>query len=315
MNKKRGYIIKKDVFMYLVMILAILFAAPGNSMRAYAMTPRVMMTDYSLDKKDIYPGDTFSLSFKLKNTSKNTVMNLKCVVVSDKGEFLPSEGVGSSYVDEIVTVTDDEAFSTDEIAGEEEIELTFKLEAVKKLEEKTYSLKVKTEYEDWSGSYKSEDSVYVPIKLKTEVLVSDTYIAEEEIHLGDNIEIVSTVNNIGAADTYKVTAQVTGHNIADSKSYIGNIKPGKNANIDIITKAIKHDDVRDATEYDNDLIITYEDIDGNKYTEKESLGNIKVLEQDFSDIIQIIIAAAVVLIIIFFVRRHLKRKKLERNFD
>ena len=317
MNKKRGYIIKKDVFMYLVMILAILFAAPGNSMRAYAMTPRVMMTDYSLDKKDIYPGDTFSLSFKLKNTSKNTVMNLKCVVVSDKGEFLPSEGVGSSYVDEI--------------AGEEEIELTFKLEAVKKLEEKTYSLKVKTEYEDWSGSYKSEDSVYVPIKLKTEVLVSDTYIAEEEIHLGDNIEIVSTVNNIGAADIYKVTAQVTGHNIADSKSYIGNIKPGKNANIDIITKAIKHDDVRDATEYDNDLIITYEDIDGNKYTEKESLGNIKVLEQDFSDIIQvkedntrhlteankaeIIIAAAVVLIIIFFVRRHLKRKKLERNFD
>ena len=146
MNKKRGYKIKKDVFMYLVMILAILFAAPGNSMRAYAMTPRVMMTDYSLDKKDIYPGDTFSLSFKLKNTSKNTVMNFKCVVVSDKGEFLPSEGVGSSYVDEI--------------AGEEEIELTFKLEAVKKLEEKTYSLKVKTEYEDWSGSYKSEDSMY-----------------------------------------------------------------------------------------------------------------------------------------------------------
>ena len=84
-------------------------------------------------------------------------------------------------------------------------------------------------------------------------------------------------------------------------------------------------------EYDNDLIITYEDIDGNKYTEKERLGNITVLEQDFSDIIQIkedktkhlteankaeiIIAAALLLVAILFIKRHIKRKKLERSFD
>ena len=190
---------------------------------------------------------------------------------------------------------------------------------------------MKTEYEDWSGSYNSEDTIYIPIKLKTEVLISDTYIAEEEIRLGDNIEIVSTINNTGAADIYKVSAEVSGHNIADATSYIGNIKSGKNANVDIITKATTHDDSRDATIYDNDLIITYEDIDGNKYTEKASLGNINVLEQDFSDVImikedtskhlteankaEIIIAVIVVIVVVFFARRIMKRKRLEKEFD
>ena len=101
--------------------------------------------------------------------------------------------------------------------------------------------------------------------------------------------------------------------------------------MDIITKATKHDDPLDATQYDNDLIITYEDINGNKYSEKVGMGNITVLEQDFSDIIQIkedttkhlteankaeiIIAVTLVLVGIFFVRRTIKRKKLEKNFD
>ena len=77
--------------------------------------------------------------------------------------------------------------------------------------------------------------------------------------------------------------------------------------------------------------ITYEDIDGTKYSEKVGMGNITVLEQDFSDIIQIkedttkhlteankaeiIIAVTLVLVGIFFVRRTIKRKKLEKNFD
>ncbi|MBR3042484.1 MAG: hypothetical protein IKH94_07400 [Eubacterium sp.] len=309
---------RNNIFRVLVMAIVILITGiTGQYFGSYAMTPRVMMTSYSLDKKEIYPGDTFSLKFTIKNTSKNMIMNLKCTAVSAKGEFLPINGVGTDYVDEI--------------AGEEEQEIILDFEAVKGLSEKTYNIKIKTEYEDWSGSYKSEDTVYIPIKLKTEVLVSDTYIAEEEIRLGDNIEIVSTINNIGAADIYKVTAQLSGHNIDDATSYIGNIKSGKNANVDIITKATKHDDPLDATQYDNDLIITYEDINGNKYSEKVGMGNITVLEQDFSDIIQIkedttkhlteankaeiIIAVTLVLVGIFFVRRTIKRKKLEKNFN
>lgn len=301
--------------------LMVLVAALGQPHISEAMTPRVMLTEYSIKASDpsgdIYPGDTFTVTFKLKNTSKNKVQNLKYSVVSESGEFLPAEGVGTGFVSEL--------------AGETEEEYSVSLEAAKTLEEKTYKIKIKTEYEDWNGGYKSEDIIYVPISLKTEVLVSDTYIAEEEIRLGDNIEIVSTINNTGAAKIYKVTARVEGHNIADAKTFIGNIDSGKNAAVDIITKATTHDDLRDATEYDNDLIITYEDIEGNEYTVKEGLGSIEVLEQDYSDVIKIkedstkhmsgttksLIAAAILLLVVIAlaVRHVLKKKKLEREFD
>ena len=315
MNKTKNSIKSKLIISFLT-LCAVIASALGQSFSSNAMTPRVMMTEYSLDKDDIYPGDTFTLKFKLKNTSKYRIMNLKCTLVSD-GNFIPVDSVGTGYLDEI--------------AGESEEEMSFTLESVKGLEEKSYSIKIKTEYEDWDGAYKAEDTIYVPIKLKTEVLVSDTYVAEEEIRLGDNIEIVSIINNTGAADIYKVTAQVTGHNIADSTSFIGNIKSGKNANVDLITKATTHDDPRDVTEYENDLIITYEDIYGNKYTEKVSLGKLNVQEQDFSDVIKIkedttkhmsgtdkliiVIVVIVILIAALFVKRRIKRKRLEKEFD
>ena len=312
---------KTKIGIIILALVMILVTALGQSHISEAMTPRVMLTEYSIKASDssgdIFPGDTFTVTFKLKNTSKNKVQNLKYSVVSDNGEFLPAEGVGTGFVSEL--------------AGETEEEYSVSLEAAKTLEEKTYKIKIKTEYEDWNGGYKSEDTIYVPISLKTEVLVSDTYIAEEEIRLGDNIEIVSTINNTGAAKIYKVTARVEGHNIADAKTFIGNIDSGKNAAVDIITKATTHDDVRDATEYDNDLIITYEDIEGNEYTVKEGLGSIEVLEQDYSDVIKIkedttkhmsgstksviVLAIVVVVILVLVIRRIMKRKKLEKEFD
>ena len=312
---------KSKIGITILTLAMVLVTALGQSNISEAMTPRVMLTEYSIKARDssgdIFPGDTFTVTFKLKNTSKNKVQNLKYSVVSENGEFLPAEGVGTGFVSEL--------------AGETEEEYSVSLQAAKTLEEKTYKIKIKTEYEDWNGGYKSEDTIYVPISLKTEVIVSDTYIAEEEIRLGDNIEIVSTINNTGAAKIYKVTARVEGHNIADAKTFIGNIDSGKNATVDIITKATTHDDVRDATEYDNDLIITYEDIEGNEYTVKEGLGSIEVLEQDYSDVIKIkedttkhmsgstksviVLAIVVVVILLLVIRRIMKRKKLEREFD
>ncbi|MCR5213853.1 MAG: hypothetical protein K6E10_05520 [Eubacterium sp.] len=279
-----------------------------------ALTPRVMMTSYSLSSDEIYAGDSFDVSFTLKNTSKNTIMNLKCTVYSEDGSFIPSNSTGTDYVAEI--------------RGEQETELSFSFDSLKNLKQKTYKLKVKLEYEDWSKSYKVEEDIYVPIRLKTDVMVSDTYIADEEIHLGDNVEIVSTINNVGASDIYKVSVSVNGDVIGDANTFIGNVKAGKNASIDIITKATQLSR-KDGDK--NTLVITYEDQDGNEFTIEESIGTIDVMEQDYSDIIQIkedttkqltdiqklgiVIGLAVLVIIILIIRRISKRKKLERDFD
>ena len=286
-----------------------------------AISPKVILSEYSVKGSDssgnIYPGDTFTVTFKLKNTSKNAIQNLKCMASTDGGEFIPVNSTGSTYIAEI--------------KGEQEEEVSLDFKAINKLEEKSYKISIKSEYEDWNGKYEATDTIYVPVSLKTEVVISDTYIAEEEIRLGDNIEIVSTINNTGAAKIYKVTARVEGHNIADAKTFIGNIDSGKNASVDIITKATTHDDARDATDYDNDIIITYEDIEGNEYTLKEGLGKIEVLEQDYSDVIQIkedttkhmsgstksilVLVIVVAIILLLVTRRVMKRKKLEREFE
>ena len=318
MNKFKISFINKTVSILSVLALLIAMVVPLIiGIDSHAITPRVMLSEYSLSSDEIYPGDSFTINFKLKNTSKNPVMNLKCTVSSDNGEFIPVESTGSSYVAEI--------------KGEEEIELSVDLTAMKKLAEKSYKLTIKTEYEDWSNKYSASDSIYIPIKLKTEVLISETYIAEEEIRLGDNIEIVSTINNIGGADIYKVQAVSSGDNIAEANCYVGDIKSGKQGNIDIITKATA---VSTTSTYDNKIDRTYEDIDGNEYRETVFLGNdgrIEVLEQDYSDIIKvkedtstgmtnnmkllIVLACVAVLVLFFVVKRVMKRKRLEKEFD
>ena len=47
---------------------------------------------------------------------------------------------------------------------------------------------------------------------------------QADLHIANTAEIVSTINNTGAAKIYKVTARVEGHNIADAKTFLGNIE-------------------------------------------------------------------------------------------
>lgn len=307
----------KRLIAHIIVILIMIIGILAPHMDTQAITPKVILSEYSLSSDEIYPGDSFTVTFKLKNTSKNTIMNLKCTISSDKGDFIPVDSTGSTYIKEI--------------KGEQEEEISFNMKGVNKLEEKSYKLTIKSEYEDWNGKYEASDIIYVPVKLKTEVVISDTYIAEEEIRLGDNIEIVSSIHNVGGADIYKVKAVASGDNIEQSTSFIGNIKAGKNGNIDIITKATN---VTTPSTRGNMIEVFYEDYEGNEYSEKIKLGQdgvIEVLEQDFSDIIKIkedkrehltdkdkliiIIGAVILIILILIIRRALKRRKLEREFD
>ena len=301
----------------LITIMLLILSVFIPAIRSEAAVPRIMVTEYSLSQEEIYPGDEFTLTFKLKNTWKNAVSNIKCTVSTDNGEFIPVNTAGTNYVSEI--------------PSNEEIELSCLLKAAKKLDEKSYKVNIKLEYDDWNNKYEVKDKIYIPVTLKTEVIVSETYIAEEEIRLGDNIEVVSTINNIGGADIYKVTATATGDNIADSVCYVGTVDAGKSGNIDIITKATA---VSKPDTTDNKLVITYEDSDGKEYSEEVFLGNngiIDVLEQDYSDIIEIkednskglstydklLICGAVLvaLILIIVVRKAAKRRQLEKELD
>ena len=257
------------------LMLVMVFMLSG--MVSFAASQRVMLSDYKLSADKIYPGDSFDLTFTLHNTSKYEVRNLKVTVSSEDGSILPDGSAGTIYIDKI--------------AAEGDSEQKITLKAGVNLSDIPYKVNIKTEYEgSYSTPYEVTDSVYVPITLKQGIMISDLYVAEEDIRLGDNIEILATVNNTGATTLYNVTASVSGSNISDQKSFVGNIAPGKSGSVDVITKTVAlYGDARN----DNELLVSYEDREGNVFEEKMKItsgdkeGTINVQEVNYADIIEV----------------------------
>ena len=305
--------IKMDFLFVILLAAGIIIGTFFGSVRSYAASQRVMLSDYRLSSEKIYPGDTFKLTFTLKNTSKYAVNNIKVTVSSEDGSILPDGNAGTIFIDKI----DKESESTQEISLKAGVNLT----------DKSYKLNIKTEYEGSYGTpYEVTDSVYVPVTLKQGVMISDLYIAEEEIRLGDNIEILASVNNTGATTLYNVTATVSGSNISKQQCFVGNIAAGKTGSVDIITKTTA---LYMKTRNDNKIVITYEDREGNRYEEKMKItsggeeGTINVMEVNYADIIEvkkddrnpnraavsIVLGLGIVIVIIVIIIERRKKKK------
>lgn len=120
---------------------------------------------------------------------------------------------------------------------------------------------VKTEYENSKAeAFSAEDTLYIPVSLRQRLSVTDVYVAEDSIEVGDTVELSATVNNLGEGSLHNVTVYLSGDNIEDSSSYVGNVEPGKSGTVDMLTKATV---VTEGDHKKNKMIITYEDKDGN----------------------------------------------------
>lgn len=305
---------KKIITGLLAAVLVLLGLYTGAAeVQVNAATPRVMLSDYTIEEGNIIAGKEFTLKLVLQNTAaKSSVRNLKITVSSENGEFLPTEGAGTAYLEKI------DAASV--------AELTFPMRAVDGLAEKSYKLSIKTEYEDAGGnSYEVTDNIYLAITLEQRLSITDVYLADYDLQLGDTVEISGTVNNLGAGTLYNVTAHVTGDNVMEQESYIGNIESGKSGMLDVLTKAdvISHN-VGDK----NYLSITYEDKAGNEYTKQTELTitvaqpiyeNLEKVKDtaDVSGVIRNIgIIAAVIAVIALIIFISYKRwKKKQRMLD
>ena len=135
---------------WMLAVLVVVLAVWQGGYSVQALTPRVMLADYSVEEGSITAGEPFTLRIVLANKAVRTsVRNLKVTVISENGEFLPTEGAGTAYLERIDPNT--------------EAELLFPLLAIDGLEEKSYKVSIKTEYEDPSGnSYEVTDAIYLP---------------------------------------------------------------------------------------------------------------------------------------------------------
>lgn len=295
-------------------MFAMLMSIFAVSSKVEAATPRLMVSDYSVSGGAVVGGKEFDLKIVLKNTAvKTTVKNVKVTLYTENGEILPVEGAGTAFVESVVA------------NGEQE--LTFKMKAAKGLEEKSYKMTIKTEYESSNGmEYTVEDNIFLPVIMEQRLSVTDLFIEGGDIQIGDSVEVTAKINNLGEGSLYNATATLDGDGVEKQESYIGNIEPGKSGNVDILTTA---EEVTNGNSMSY-LTITYEDIDGNLKEEKcklkidvrrpiyDDLELVKGEQKEKTDwtvvkwAIGVIVVVAIAAVII--IRRAKRKKKILEEF-
>ncbi|MCI8509255.1 MAG: hypothetical protein HFJ06_11955 [Lachnospiraceae bacterium] len=298
----------------LSLFLCIWIGIMGGSYIVEAAQPRVMVSDYLVKEGDVVSGKEFTLTLTLSNTASKAVKNIKLTISTENGELLPQKGAGTEYVEQI------DAYS--------EEKLTFKMKAANGLEEKAYKLSVKTEYESSGGmGYTVDETVFIPVILEQRLTVTDIFLAEDMVELGDTVEISAAINNLGEGTLYNVSAMIEGDNLDRMMTYVGNIESGKSGTLDALTKAVV---VTEGMHTKNKMIISYEDKKGNKYESEAEIG-VTVLEpvyenlekvkesKDSSYIIKVIVKIIFAIVIIaaiiwFFIRRKKRKQQMLDDF-
>lgn len=283
--------------------------ATGNT-----STPRLMVAGYETGKDTIYANESFTLTLHMENTAKTSVSNIKLTLGSEENNFIPEGGVGNVFIDGMEP-------------GEYK-DVKFQLRAATGLEEKIYSLIVRSEYENGKAeAFSSEDTLYIPVSLRQRLSVTDIFLTEEQVEVGDTVEISGVVNNLGEGNLYNVAAYITGDNLKETQTYIGNIESGKSGTIDVLTKAIV---VTEGEHITNEMMITYEDKDGKVYEQKTNI-DVRVVEPVYENLekvkeskdytgtvkklVEIIVMFAVLAACVWlYIRRKKKKQKMLDDF-
>lgn len=303
--------IMRKGFAFIMALIVFLLSLPSDLV-AKASQPKVMVVDYKIVQKEIIAGQTFDLAVTIKNTGSRYVDNLKISVTSDTGDIVPAEGAGNGFLEEL--------------PNGEESTFTFRLKAADGLAEKSYKLSVVNEYDDiWGNPYSATDVIYLPVKLEQRASITDLYVADDAV-LGESVEIVGSVNNMGAGMLYNVRARIESKSMEELDTFIGNIETGKSGSIDILTNAVS---TTASTGDMSKVIVTYEDKEGNE-TELEGIFKVTVESPVYDNVEKIKddsqssnrgliygIAAVVIVIavgMVCAVRRHKRKKKILEEF-
>lgn len=287
--------------------------------------PRIIVTGFDTEPKEVYAGNTFKLIVHLQNTSKSTsVTNIMFDLeaaqegsdeASSYAAFLPTSGSSTIFKDQIA------AGATTDI----EIEMTAKAD----LAQKPYVLDIKMDYEDDDrNTYSSSSNVSIPIKQVAKYDISSFEVMPNSISVGSESNIMFSLYNTGKTTLYNLKVTFEADSITGGDTFVGKVEPGGTGNIDAMVtgQQMTTDDGKVK------VIISYEDESGNVTTEEKEL-ELFVTEQmvedfdmddmDFDEepkggfsigkiivIIVIVIIVAVVGLIVFL---KLKKKKKEKQ--
>lgn len=300
----------------------------GSGNKENSSVPRVIVTGFDTDPKEVRAGSNFKLTLHVKNTSEDTdVSNLKfdLEAATDDSEdksgsqaFLPVQGASTIFVERI--------------GKGETKDISIDMNAKAGLAQKPYVLDVKVEYEDESYTqFTSDANVSIPVLQEARFEISDPEVMPSAIEVGSEANIMFSIYNTGKTTMYNTTVKFEGASITGGDTFVGKVEPGETGNVDAMVSGEK------ATADDGTIkiLITYEDESGNPTTVEKNLtlmvNAVSEISDDLSDdmmefedeeeggvsivliIVIILIIAAIAGAVVFLKLRKSRLKKKEED--
>ncbi|MBD5545578.1 MAG: hypothetical protein HDR01_15380 [Lachnospiraceae bacterium] len=293
--------------------------------------PRIIVTGFETDPKEVYAGDTFNLTIHVQNTSKRTAVNnvmFSLEAVSEGRDedttysaFLPTSGSSTVFMDSI--------------GAQQSADIKIEMTAKADLAQKPYVLEVKSEYEDsQNNQYSSSSNVSIPIKQVAKFDVSSIEVMPESISVGSESNVMFSIYNTGKTTLYNVQVAFVGDSVSGGDAFLGKIESGGTGNVDsmvtgaqptmdegIIKAVISYEDeAGNRTEVEKELTLFVQedmmggmmDYDMMEGMEEEEKSNPKWL---IIVIVLVIIILAVAGIIVFIKMKKKKKSQAELNED
>ena len=238
----------------------------GMSEETNVSQPRIIVTGFETEPKEVYAGDIFTLTVHVKNTSPDTAVNnvlfdLQAVeggtetstgqITNSYASFLPTSGSSSIYVERMA-------------AGSSR-DLKIEMQAKADLSQKPYVVTVKMKYDtDLKADLTDEAKVSIPVKQESKYDTSTPEVNPASIMTGEQSNVMFQIYNTGKTTLYNVQVKFEADSVEGGDTFIGNLAPGATGNVDAMVNG------KAATMDDGTVkaVITYEDDAGNQTREE-----------------------------------------------
>lgn len=263
MSKKRKLTVSGKVTKALAFVMAAILMigatlgltkGKGSTVNAAYTTPRLMVTGCDIKSNVVKAGDEFEMVLHLKNEATSTKLtNIKLKLSCDDNLIVPSSGSDSIYIDEL--------------AKEEETDVSVKMKTKTDLEQKNYIVNVAYAYENsWGESFDDSASVTVPVIQDSKIGISEIKLSKSELTEGGKTSLSFKVNNMGLDKLRNVSVEFSGDTIEEITYFVGTIESGESGSVDmtITPDKVGNDDIH--------ITVTYEDVLGNSKTMEETVG-------------------------------------------
>lgn len=235
----------------------------GTEGPAGISVPRVMVEEFDTSPGSVQAGQTFEVSFVLRNTSTKTrVSNMKVTVASPDSAFLPTAGTSSLFIPGIRP--GNYASRT----------MTFR--ALPSLEAKPYAMTISIEYEDSkANAYTSSENVAIEVTQELRASASSPQLLPEMLMVGQQGSLTFNIQNQGRSKLFNAKATIPeGQPITAPEVFVGTIEPGASGAVDMMVTA----EAEAAGPVE--ILVTYEDDEG---TEKSFTQDVQVMAAPMPD--------------------------------